>query len=175
MKITKELLQKEINKIPIPVYIVNFRDFAALASRMYFTPINLKEFYQDATGGQTIGQFSPAAFGEFIFVYKYQPLYAQMHVLLHEKGHFLCHKKKCECIKKDILGEIHATKYALEQLYKNKYDISLVHYVHQIRSYIKSGGEEPHFSGNKLLKKEGIWRKSNQYLRRKNMHKLFEE
>lgn len=64
------------------------------------------------------------------------PQYQQIAMLYHELGHANCHKNKCKCFtpakQNRVLSEIHAHRYTLEHLLKNKYHKALEWYVYQI-------------------------------------------
>ncbi len=90
------------------------------ASVNFVSEINIS----GTTGAVTIGGFLPKNDGRpkaCIEVLGSLSKYQKIATLLHEIGHAKCSKEKCKCrLAHSAEGEIHANKYALNWLLKNK-------------------------------------------------------
>ena len=167
MVITQKILQKEIDDISIPVYIANFKEYEEISARIYNNKINLKKYHMK-NEARSVGEFEEKG-SPRIFIYKYEPNWVKLWVLLHEKGHFLCWKNKCFCYGRcPVRCEIHAIEYSLRQLYVKGYDYVLSQYMQEIEKYIRTiiKGDLYYLAYTEVIKQK-TWKRYQQHLQRR--------
>ena len=91
--------------------------------------------------------------------------YKKINTLLHEIGHAKCDKEKCPCMKLDdyIEGEIHAYKYTLEWLLKNKQKKALKIEIEHIEDHL--GRTDYYCEAAKHIMKLKLWQKCLDYVK----------
>lgn len=123
--VTREILEKEFNKIPIRVIEGSTRDLKKLLKGRQAPLINVNEW---------LGCYMYAGVqSSLIFIQNNIPNFKKLWVFFHEKGHYLCDEKDCDCCYRvGSESELHANLYALDQCYKNNYFLSLESLVKEI-------------------------------------------
>lgn len=103
------------------------------------------------------------------------PNYKKLVIVFHELGHHICYKSKCKCSfgPQNLLSEVHAHKFCLNELIKNKHFSSLFFAMQIPLLWIWKCPQKRLFyrkAGHRILDSE-IWHRGLEIIGRKTLNK----
>ena len=172
-RITKEMLQKEIENCPISVVELkpnDMREYMRRNDMWQYGYVGPKDYeFAGCYLEQVCGYKEGRQEGLIYINSRIVPLYKKMAILFHEMGHFICFKDKHKnCNVGNVISEKHAFMYELQQCLENGY-LPALHYAVKCiwKSHLPIWTIKKHLTYHRascMIVRSIVWRESIEFL-----------
>lgn len=172
----RKVLKALLKDAPYPVFREDTKAFITKNFDKFTKPMQkeVKGILEENPGGAALCELTPAnakRVGKpkrFFLLEKENDPDLHVYFMLHEFGHYVCSRSKCNCSHSDFpgyrsLAEFHADKYAIEQLLEMNWLPALARAIHHIKDTdmcFDDCSRNPYAVSARRLMKTKLWIKA---------------